>query len=197
MRQFIVVGHEVTPDADVSLDDLPGAGRFDVLCRSVTAGLLTSHGIRTDALVHLVIDDAVTITVDGASVRRLNPDERSTAALLRGALERRQEAIGHQPVESSPGVELRRRGFEATLDAVAASGDLIVLDADGDPAGSVEPPDGPAFVLSDHHDFTDAERTALADRDATPLSLGPEALHGDQAITVAHNWLDTDGFQDY
>ncbi|PSQ59058.1 MAG: tRNA (pseudouridine(54)-N(1))-methyltransferase TrmY, partial [Halobacteriales archaeon SW_9_67_25] len=24
--------------------------------------------------------------------------------------------------------------------------------------------------------------------------LGPRPLHGDQAITVAHNWLDTDGF---
>lgn len=197
MRQLIVVSHEVATDVDVSLDDLPGAGRFDVLCRATTAALLTSHGIRSDTLVHLVIDDAVTITVDGASVRRLNPDERSTAALLRGALAEREEAIGHQPVEPSPGVELRRRGFEATIDAVAASGDLIVLDADGEPAGSADPPDDPAFVLSDHHDFTDAERTALADRDATPLSLGPEALHGDQAITVAHNWLDTDGFQRY
>ncbi|WP_248515988.1 tRNA (pseudouridine(54)-N(1))-methyltransferase TrmY [Salinarchaeum laminariae] len=197
MRQFIVVGHEVTPDVEISLDDLPGAGRFDVLCRSVTAGLLTSHGIRTDALVHLVIDDAVTITVDGASVRRLNPDERSTAALLRGALEEREEAIGHQPVESSPGVELRRRGLEATLDAVAASGDLIVLDEDGDPAPSVQPPEDPVFVLSDHHDFTEDERTVLAQHDATPISLGPQALHGDQAITVAHNWLDTGGFERY
>ncbi|AGN02799.1 hypothetical protein L593_14300 [Salinarchaeum sp. Harcht-Bsk1] len=197
MRQFVVVGHEVTTDAEISLDDLPGAGRFDVLCRAVTATLLTSHGIREDTRVHVVIDDEVTITVDGAHVRRLNPDERSTAALLRGALEERAEAIGHQPVESSPGVELRRRGFQATLDAIVPDGALVVLEADGEAAGAADTPERPVFVLSDHNDFTEDERGILEDRNAKRLSLGPIALHGDQAITVAHNWLDTDGFQRY
>jgi len=197
MRQYVVVGHDVTADAEISLDDLPGAGRFDVLCRAVTAALLTSHGIRAGTRVHLVIDDDVTITVDGGRARRLNPDERSTAALLRDALARRSEAIGHQPVESSPGVELRRRGFEATIDAIAADGSLLVLDQAGDAAGMTSPPDDPILVLSDHHDFTETERAILDDRDADRLSLGPVALHGDQAIAVAHNWLDTDGFDRY
>jgi len=197
MRQFVVIGHEVPVDADVSLSDLPGAGRLDLLCRCVTAGLLTSHGIREDASVHLVLEDAVTITVDGERVRRLNPDERSTGALLRDALAAREEAIGHQPVESSPGVELRRRGLEPTLDAVATDGDLVVLDPDGDPAGDAQPPAAPTFVLSDHHQFTDAERELLADRAVRRISLGPRALHADQAITVAHNWLDTDGYGSY
>jgi len=197
MRQFVVVGHEASADVDISLDDLPGAGRFDVLCRSVTAALLTSHGIREDTRIHVVIDDAVTITVDGATVRRLNPDERSTAALLRGALGERDEAIGHQPVESSPGVELRRRGFEATLDAIGSDGELVVLDADGEPAATTELPERPIFVLSDHRDFTAAERKTLEERGARRLSLGPVALHGDQAIAVAHNALDTSGFEQY
>jgi tRNA (pseudouridine54-N1)-methyltransferase len=197
MRQFVVVAHEVPVDVDVSLDDLPGAGRFDVLCRAVTAALLTSHDVREGTVVHLVIDDAVTITVDGGRVHRLNPDERSTAALLRGALEERDEAIGHQPVESSPGVELRRRGFEATIDALADDGQLVVLDPDGTPTPSAGVPPRPILVLSDHRDFTDDERAVLASRNAAELSLGPRALHGDQAITVAHNWLDTEGFERY
>jgi tRNA (pseudouridine54-N1)-methyltransferase len=197
MRQFVVVAHEVPVDAEVSLDDLPGAGRFDVLCRAVTAALLTSHDVREETAIHLVIDDAVTITVDGSRVRRLNPDERSTAALLRDALQQRADAIGHQPVESSPGVELRRRGFQATIDGLASDGELVVLDPEGTPAASADVPEQPIFVLSDHRDFSDDERTILAARDATGISLGPRPLHGDQAITVAHNWLDTGGFDRY
>jgi tRNA (pseudouridine54-N1)-methyltransferase len=27
--------------------------------------------------------------------------------------------------------------------------------------------------------------------------VGPEALHADHAVTVAHNYLDTDGFASY
>jgi tRNA (pseudouridine54-N1)-methyltransferase len=46
MRQFVVVGHDAPTTDDFSLDDLPGAGRLDVLCRCITAALLLSHGIR-------------------------------------------------------------------------------------------------------------------------------------------------------
>ena len=52
-------------------------------------------------------------------------------------------------------------------------------------------------MLSDHREFTDAEAQLLAERADERLSLGPRALHADQAITVAHNYLDTDGYSRY
>jgi len=197
MREFVVLGHEAPTDPEFSLDDLPGSGRMDLLARSVVSGLLVSHGIREGARVHLVLDDAFTVTVDGTEVRRLNPDERSTAALVRTALERAADAIGHQPVETTPGVELRGRGFEPTLDDVAADGTLVFLHEDGTAAAGADPPEDPTFVLSDHRDLAAAEQELLEDRDALEVSLGPVALHADQAITVAHNWLDTGGYQSY
>lgn len=197
MRQFVVVGHDAPTDADFSLEDLPGAGRLDLLARCVTAALLVSHGVRDDSRVHLVLADEFTLTVDGATVRRLNPDERSTAALVRQALEQREDAIGHQPVETTPGVELRRRGLEPTLDDVCRAATPVLLHGDGDPVADVEPPSDPAFVLSDHHAFTDAERERVVDRGASAVSLGPRPLHADQAVVVAHNWLDTGGFETY
>ncbi|MFB6195875.1 MAG: tRNA (pseudouridine(54)-N(1))-methyltransferase TrmY [Haloplanus sp.] len=197
MRQFVVVGHDAPTTPDFALDDLAGgAGRLDVLCRCVTSAFFLSHAIRSDVRVHLVLDDAFTVTFEGSDLRRLNPDERSTAALIRGALERRDDAIGHQPVESSPGVSIRRRGFEATLDALADA-TLVHLHEAGTPVVDREPPANPAFVLSDHHDFTAAEADLLADRADARVRLGPRALHADHAITVAHNYLDTDGFASY
>jgi tRNA (pseudouridine54-N1)-methyltransferase len=195
MRQFVVLGHDAPTDADFSLDDLAGgAGRLDLLSRCVTAALLRSHGVREDVRVHLVLDDSVTISFRGEDVRRLNPDERSTAALIRQALQRRRDAVGHQPVETAPGVSLTRLGLEATLGRIADDGGILMLDAEGTPVSSVTPPADPVFVLSDHRDFTNAEDALLSGLVTGRISLGPVAIHADQAITVAHNWVDTDGF---
>ncbi|WP_251329245.1 tRNA (pseudouridine(54)-N(1))-methyltransferase TrmY [Haloplanus pelagicus] len=196
MRQFVVVGHEAPTAPEFTLDDLAGgAGRLDVLCRCVTSAFFLSHAIREDVRVHLVLGDAFTITFEGSDLRRLNPDERSTAALIRGALERREDAIGHQPVESSPGVSIRRRGFEATLDAL--DGTLVQLHEAGTPVVDRDPPSDPVFALSDHRDFADREADCLSERADRRVRLGPRALHADHAITVAHNYLDTEGFRSY
>ncbi|WP_276272920.1 tRNA (pseudouridine(54)-N(1))-methyltransferase TrmY [Haloarcula litorea] len=196
MRQFVVVGHDAPTTDEFSLDDLAGgAGRLDVLCRCVNSAFFLSHAIREDVRCHLVLADEYTVTFEGSDLRRLNPDERSTAALIRNALAERAEAIGHVPVETSPGVSLTRRGFAGTLDAVAREGTVVQLHEDGDPATAVDPPADPVFVLSDHHDFTAAETDLLADAADRRLSLGPRALHADHAITVAHSYLDTDGFR--
>lgn len=198
MRQFVCIGHDVPTEPDFSLDDLAGgAGRLDALCRSITSAFVLSHGIRTDVRVHLVCQDELTITFDGSDLRNLNPDERSTAARVRTALEHREEAIGALPAEPSPGVEVYRRGFEETLEAVASAGTIVQLHEDGEPAVETDLSDDadPVFVLSDHHDFADDEEsilTAAADR---RVRLGPERLHADQAITVAHHLLDTDGYE--
>ena len=198
MRQFIVLGHDAPTTPDFSLDDLAGgAGRLDVLCRCVNSAFFLSHDIRDDVRVDLVLQDEVTIRFDGAELWRLNPDERSTAALIRQALERKDEAIGHTSVESSPGVSLSKRGFEPVLEAAARDGAVVQLHEDGDPVVDVEPPQNPVFVLSDHNDFTDREADLLGEAADRRVRLGPELLHADHAITVAHNYLDTEGFATY
>ncbi|MFC4447502.1 tRNA (pseudouridine(54)-N(1))-methyltransferase TrmY [Halorussus aquaticus] len=198
MRQFIVLGHDAPTTPDFSLDDLAGgAGRLDVLCRCVNSAFFLSHAIREDVQVHLVLQDEVTIRFEGSELRRLNPDERSTAALIRGALEERDEAIGHIAAESSPGVSVSKRGFAPVLEAAASEGTVVQLHEDGDPVVDVEPPENPVFILSDHHDFRDEEASLLADAADRRVRLGPELLHADHAITVAHNYLDTDGFATY
>jgi len=198
MRQFVVVAHDAPATDDFPLDDLTGAGgRMDLLARSVIDALLTSHGIREDVRVHLVLKDEVTVRLDGALLRNLHPDERAAAALVRSALAEGDGAIGHQPVEPSPGLSLVRFGLAETIDAVAGEGTVLRLGGDGTPLADANLPTDPVFVLSDHREFTDAERSLIDDRSSDTLSLGPLALHANQAITVAHNWLDTGGFTRY
>lgn len=193
MRQFIVLGHNAPTTADFSLDALPGAGRLDVLCRCVGTAVFLSHGIREAVRVHLVLADEYTLRFDSDSLRRLYPDERTIAARIRDGLDQREDAIGHQPAEVSPGMELYRFGFETTLDNVAGDSTLTQLHVEGTPLSEASPPSDPVFVLSDHEDFTDSEAALLADRADWRLRVGPKTLHADQTITVAHNWLDTAG----
>ncbi|WP_331234926.1 tRNA (pseudouridine(54)-N(1))-methyltransferase TrmY [Natronorarus salvus] len=196
MRRFIVIGHDAPTTDAFSLDDLAGgAGRLDVLCRCVSSSFFLSHAIREEIGLFLVLSDEFTVRFEGSELRRLNPDERSTAALIRAALAAREEAIGHVEVESTPGVFLSRRGFADVLDAVG--GTVIQLHEDGTPISEAEIPENPTFVLSDHHDFTECEAERLSERADARLSVGPEALHANHAITVVHNWLDTGGFANY
>ena len=194
-RTFVIIGHDAPTTGDFSLDDLPGAGRLDLLCRCLGASFLRSHGIRENGRVDLVLSETFVLRFEGATLRRLNPDERSTAALIRNALDQREEAIGRMAVETSPGVFLSRGDTAWVLEEV--SGEIIHLHEDGTPAADLEPPENPVFVLSDHQDFAPDEMQTLSDVATARVCLGPEALHADQAITVAHNWLDTAGFTRY
>ena len=196
MRQFVIIGHDAPVDGEFSLNGLPGEGRLDLLSRCVTAALLLSHDIREDVTVHLILGDEVTIRFEGSSLRGLHPDERSTAALIRTALEQREEAIGHIPVETSPGVFLQRFGIEETIEQLAGEGTVCQLREDGKPITTVDPPANPIFVLSDHQDFRAFETELLAEHCEYQLSLGPTVLHADHAITVANHWMDTDGYSD-
>ncbi len=195
MRRFVILAHELSVSTEVDLDDLPAAGRLDLLSRCVTSALLLSHDIREDVRVHLVVDGYI-VRFDGSELHRLNPDERSTAALVRDALETRKQAIGMMAAEASPGVAIRKGGLESIIERPEGE-TLIELHENGRPVVGLDPPRDPTFVLSDHHEFTDRERALLAKVTDERVSLGSRALHADQAITVAHNYLDTDGFEAY
>ncbi|OTE98506.1 tRNA (pseudouridine(54)-N(1))-methyltransferase TrmY, partial [Halorubrum sp. SD612] len=143
------------------------------------------------------------VSFDSDSLRHLHPDERNVAARVRDALAARDDAIGHMPADVSPGVELRRMGLDATLDRLVGEGGRgpdgtpVQLHEEGDPLVDAEPPANPVFVLSDHHDFAPEEAEAVAERAERRLRVGPELLHADHAVTVVHNWLDTDGYTSY
>lgn len=196
MREFVVVGHEVPVDPDFPLDDLAGgAGRLDILCRCVAAAFLRSHGLRTDVRVHLVVQDRLTLRFDGAELRYLSPEERNVASLIRHGLAAAEEIVGRRPVESTPGITVANRTFAEVIDGL--EGTPVELHEDGDPVVEFAPPDRPAFVLSDHRDFSTAEADRLASAAAARVRLGPERLHADHAITIAHNFLDTEGYTVY
>ena len=190
MRAFVVVSHTGPLSGDFSLSDLPGgAGRLDILCRCATEAFLLSHGIRKDVRLYLVIRNRLLITLIGERLRHLNPDERSTAALLRRAINRAQGITLGEEVESTPGISVRWEGLASLMNRLEGEGFQPVLLEEGATFIRTSPlPDRPAFVLSDHQNFTPEESELLAP--FPKVAVGPLSLHGHQCITLVHNELD-------
>ena len=199
MRIFVVVGHKATTQPSFSLEDIPGdSGRLDILCRSVTAAFVLSHGIRKDVLVYLVLlggETPKTIRLVGETLRHLNPDERTTAALLKKAL-----AVEATPewAMSTSGIFVRTGGLEKPLeDLKQRSVRLVYLREDGRDFRCLK--DEPleremAFVLGDHTGMTAEEESLLASAGAEVVALGPTSLHADHCIVVTNWLLDTNAF---
>jgi tRNA (pseudouridine54-N1)-methyltransferase len=186
MRRFVVLAHKVPTSGEFSLNDLPGTGgRVDVLCRAVGASFFVSHGIRTDTETTLLVQNSVQVRIAGDRVRRLNPDERSTAAILQLAL----RGATTEEVETTPGVIVSPSSLPQVLDRLyQLEAHPVVLHEQGNPMDSFAFPESPAFILSDHEDFSDEDEAALAD--LPRLSLGSVVLHTSQCITILHYLLD-------
>ena len=189
MRRFVVIGHEAHTSPDFLLDDLPGtSGRIDILARCANAALLTSHGIRKDVEIYLVLGGPPqpprTIRISGEETRHLNPDERTTASLFLKAL----RIPGIAESMSTPGIYVSGMGFSQVLSRL--QGRFILLREDGEDIRKRVIQKNPIFVLSDHLDFTEAEEKELMRLDPLVTSLGPRSLHADQCISIVHNELD-------
>jgi tRNA (pseudouridine54-N1)-methyltransferase len=184
MALFAVVGHLARTDGEFSLNDLPGAGRMDVLCRCVNATLFLSHDLRRDAECCLVLlggpKGPKTVIFRGDGIRSLSPDERSAGALIKKAL---AIPCGSEFREAAPGVFVRNGGLERLF----AEHPFAVLDEKGTDIRTVQEVPG-AFLLSDHQNFTEAEEALI--RDAPRYSVGPVCLHADHTITVISNEID-------
>lgn len=158
---------------------------MDVLCRAIGASLFVSHGIRRDVETHLLLQNAVHLSIRGDRVKRLNPDERSTAALIKHAL----AALSSIKTESSPGITVAPADLAGLLAEWGRQRiHPVVLDEEGTPFDEVSVPENPLFVLSDHLEFTESDEAALDG--CARISLGRQALHTSQAITIVHYLLD-------
>jgi tRNA (pseudouridine54-N1)-methyltransferase len=191
MRTFIVIGHKASTSPDFSLEDIPGtSGRLDILCRCINSAFVLSHGIRHDVRIFLVLcggEIHKTICLRGEDLRHLNPDERTTAALLRKAL-----AIDSTPQwkRSTPGIYIREGGLETLMEMLGDSAILYYLREDGMEIRDLDLDDGAVFVLGDHLGMSEEEEEILENKGAAIISVSPLSLHADHCIVLVNNELD-------
>lgn len=190
LRTFIVLGHKAAISPHFTLNDLAGSGgRLDILCRCINSAFMLSHGIRTGVRVYLLLQNHVSLRFEGGSLKYLNPDERSTGALIQKALKNRKKIKEGEELESTPGIYVSNSTLKEVLERVEETGlKIYILHERGRDIRKARIPEEVAFVLSDHLDFTGREEKLLAGYQK--LKVGPKILHADHTITVVQNELD-------
>ncbi len=196
MRYFVITGHKAVTTGDFKLDDIAGgAGRLDILVRCVNSAFFLSHNLRKDVEIYLVLEGGSsapkTVVFRGADLRYLNPDERSTASLIRNALLKPVKA--GEEVKSSPGVYVTRMSFDDVLAKLSRVGSFVYLKEDGTDCREYQFPENPVFVLGDNHDLTDEEEASLLSYGPDKICIGPHSLHADHCMIIVHNEADRRG----
>ena len=191
MRHFVIIGHKATTSGSFKLDDLAGStGRLDILLRCINSAFFLSHDIRRDAEVYLILlgppNPPKTLKFVGAELKYLNPDERSTGALVRNAL--MQKVITEE--RCSPGIYASNRSYSDVLTIISKDSQLVYLKEDGKDIREVELPKDVSFVLGDDQDLTYEEEEMLMNYSPLKISLGPISYHADHCITIVNNELD-------
>jgi len=185
MRAFLVVGHKFR--GDINLNDLPGSGRIDVIARCINAAIFLSHNIRRDVLFFSYFPKInVRLRIDSSRVKYLNPDERSTGALIRNAILK----IGDEEVKSSPGFYIKRAKFEDVLNEIANIGKIYYLREDGKDIRDVKFPADSSFVLSDSVNMSVDEEKLVEKFAHKIISVGPKSILSSHTISIVHNELD-------
>ena len=220
MRNFIIVGHRAVTDSNFSLNDLPGSGgRMDILTRCINAAFHLSHNIRHDVEVAVLLlgpeKPPKTIRFIGSELKYLNPDERSTGALIRNALIKQSasnlessidkssnkvtapqsDSFPGIEIKSSPGVYISNIGLSDLIEYYSANSSIIYLketapDIHDSGTEIIGDDNELTFVLSDHIDFTADEEKIIREHSELEFSIGPEILHTEHCIILVHNFLD-------
>jgi tRNA (pseudouridine54-N1)-methyltransferase len=194
VRRYIVIGHRATTSGSFKLDDLcGGTGRLDVLLRCINSAFFLSHTIRRDVEVFLVLlgqpSPPKTIRLVGNELKYLNPDERSTGALVRNAL---MQKITEEE-KSSPGIYVSNRSHKELFSNLSKDTEVVYLKEDGADIRTVDLSGDVTFVLGDDQDLTPEEEETLMEYRPKKVRLGPISYHADHCITVVNNELDRRG----
>jgi tRNA (pseudouridine54-N1)-methyltransferase len=193
MRRFVVVGHRAITSGGFNLNDLCGStGRLDVLLRCINSSFFLSHDFRRDVELYLILqgepDPPKTIRLVGSELKYLNPDERSTGALIRNALMQREIPPHGKEIQSTPGIYISRSSLADIISKLEKISQLVYLREDGGPLELSNYSEDLTFVLSDDRNMTEEEEQSIQRFNPKIASLGLRSYHSDHCITVV-NWM--------
>ena len=174
MRRFVVVGHRAITSAEFNLNDLCGStGRLDVLLRCINSAFFLSHDLRRDVELYLVLrgkpDPSKTIRLVGNELKYLNPDERSTAALIRNSLLKK---LDKAEVMSTPGIYISKSSFEEVIESLAKISKIVYLRESGRKLVPSKLKRDWTFILGDDKDMSNEEEAVIGIAELRALESG-------------------------
>lgn len=167
---------------------------MDEVARVASTAFTISNGLRRDTELTILFvaappPRARRIRLESSELRYLNPDERSTAALLKNALVR--SSTLDRDIEASPGLHVGPADPATVLTTFARQPGTVWLHEGGVPyepglAASAEV----GAILSDPDNLTAHEQQLLEGLGVPAVSIGPVSLRASQCVDVLHHLWD-------
>ncbi|MBW6451746.1 MAG: tRNA (pseudouridine(54)-N(1))-methyltransferase TrmY [DPANN group archaeon] len=191
MIHFYVKSTKGQTSPDINLSDLAGsAGRLDIISRCINSALWLSNAMRRDVVFHTILhgepNPPIYIRIEGAKLRKVQPDERNISIFLKKAIERFKDG---KEIESTPGIFVSRKSFEQLIEDNKEK-TFFLLSEEGkslEPLDKVKYTDA-FFILGDKEDLIDSEIAYLEKYKLNRVSLGDKSYLASHCITIV-NWL--------
>lgn len=195
MRDFILRVRKGPSTPDFSLDNLPAAGRMEIVAHCVANALFFSKQIRSDSSIHIVLEGGAAspkiVRFSGESLGSLGGwDEPTIAKAIQDALRAGRHLDMDDETVTDAGVVVAKNSFEGLLKQKAAESTLYYLNKKGDDIRVAAFDPNVTFIFSDHMAMPKKSARYLTRLGALPISVGPRTLFASQVIVLAHNELD-------
>jgi len=199
MRGFLIVGNNAVGEP-FNLNDLPGHGRMDIICRFIAQSLFISHGIRRDVEVYILLlgnpNTPKVIKISGRYVKGMNPDERSIGGLIK-------KTLGIQSTEewvkSTPGIFVSRKDLSCLLTEVSNErvyNTIAYLREDGVDIRDFlknevnTENNNILFILGDHIGLKKSEEQVVLENTDNIVAIPTLSLQADQCVVIINYELD-------
>jgi len=196
MREFILLARKAHT-APFKLNDLPGAGRMDLVARCITAAIFISEALRKDVKFYAVLEGPPNpprlITLETSELRRVYPDARNIASHIRIALEKGLKLRYGQEIESEPGIRIAKRSFEDLVKEKAKEVQTVYMHKDGTPIDDFKFEKNVCFIIGDHKGLSKKREIFLENQRVLRVSLGKTTYLASQVIAILHYELDKRG----
>lgn len=193
MKEFILLSLKARTDPDFSLDDLPGAGRMDLICRTISNTLWISNELRRDSVIHVSMNgpraSPKIISFDGKTLKGLDPDERSIAKAIKLALKEGLNLKLNEEKEVSGGIKISKKAFE-TLIKEKSGNQLVYLHPKGEDLREFRFNKDLIFILGDNIGLPRKTEKLLDRLGAKKIKLGPKMIFASHCPVIVHNELD-------
>lgn len=193
MREFILYALKARTTPDFPVDNLPDAGRMDIVCEIILNTLFISNAIRRDTIVHVALtgprDPPKLLTFSGKELQGVNPDTISIAQVIQKALRAGQGLKTNEEKIVSPGVTVAKKAFEPLVKEKAQR-QLFYLHPDGEDIRDVSFQENVTCVLGDYIGLPKNTEKLLARLGAQKMTLGPTVLFAAHCPILVHNEID-------
>ncbi len=192
MREFILRAQKAYT-TEFNLDDLPDAGRIDLVCRCVSNAVFLSNDLRRDTIIHVVLegpkDPPKVISFNGNELRDFYFDEKNIARVILKALKKGKGLKLGEEVEAHPGVKISKKSFEQLVKEKNQT-QLIYLHEKGTDIREKEFKENVTFIFGDYTGMPKKTENFLENNGAEKISISNKMLFASHCIVIVHNELD-------